>query len=320
MNSPVRILGVGHAALDHQFSIDAFPARPGKTVAQAYRGGVGGMTANACVAAARLGAQVRIACPVGDDGAAPVFMAHFQREGIDASGLVCVPHASTSVSAVILDAQGDRLIVGRPGTALRQTPPLDVAQVDPAEVLLTDPRCPAWAEAALRRARALGRLAILDGDAAPAEDLQRLVGLCTWAVFSRPGLAAFCPGSVQEGLAAALAVGAEVAVVTHDEHPIWWQRRGGAAAQLPVFEVNPVVDSTAAGDTFHGALAVALGEGRGDVPALRFAAAAAALKCRRPDGALGAPARAEVEAFLAGPGCAESRPQGARGDTSQPAG
>ncbi|MFM8766871.1 MAG: PfkB family carbohydrate kinase [Rubrivivax sp.] len=299
MASPVRILGVGHTAVDHQFSIQAFPSRSTKTPAAAYRSGVGGMTANACVAAARLGARVRIASPVGDDGAAPLFEAHFWREGVDPGGLVRVVGEQSSVSAVIVDEQGERLIVNHRGDALRKAPPLEVSQVDQADVLLTDPRCPPWAQAALERARALGRLSILDGDAAPREDLQRLVGLCTWAVFSRPGLAAFHGGSVQQGLAAALASGAEVAVLTQDDQPLWWQRRGGLPAQWPVFEVQPVVDTTAAGDTFHGALAVALGEGKADEEALRFAAAAAALKCTRAGGVQGAPSRAEVEAFLA---------------------
>lgn len=306
MAAALRILGVGHTAWDHQFSIEAFPVKPTKTPAQAYRSGVGGMTANACVAAARLGARVRIASPVGDDAAAPFFEAHFWREGVDPGGLVRVPDSHSSVSAVIVDAQGERLIVNHRGDALRKAPPLDVSQLDQADVLLTDPRCPHWAQAALERARALGRLSIFDGDAAPQADLQRLVGLCSWAVFSRPGLAAFHPTpdqdsavAVQAGLAAALAAGAEVAVLTRDDQPLWWQRRGGTPQQLPVLQVQPVVDTTAAGDTFHGALAVALGEGRADEEALRFASAAAALKCLKPGGVLGAPSRVEVEALLA---------------------
>jgi sulfofructose kinase len=309
--SPVRILGVGHAALDHQFAIQAFPAHPNKTPAQAYHVGVGGMTANACVAAARLGAQVRIASPLGDDAAAPFIEAHFLREGVDGGGLVRVVGAHSSVSAVIVDAQGERLIVNHRGDALRCVPALDETQVDAADVLLTDPRCVAWAEAALRRARALGCLSVLDGDSAPSEDLQRLVGLCSWAVFSQPGLTAFHDGTPQDGLAAALAAGAEVAVLTRDDQPLLWQRRGGPLQALPVFAVQPVLDTTAAGDTFHGALAVALGElqvqgegqglgaPRADEAALRFAAAAAALKCLKPGGVAGAPSRAALEAFLA---------------------
>lgn len=300
MTRPVNILGVGHVALDHQFSIPAFPSRPTKTAAHAYRSGVGGMTANACVAAARLGARVRIASPVGDDASAPFIEAHFLREGVDPGGLVRVAGAHSSVAAVIVDAQGERLIVSHRGDALHLAPALDTAQVDRADVLLTDPRCLAWAQAALERARMLRRLSILDGDTAPRQDLQRLVGLSAWAVFSRPGLQAFHPGTVEQGLAAALAAGAEVAVVTQDDQPLWWQRRGGQPRRLSPFIVKPVVDTTAAGDTFHGALAVALGEGAADEDALRFAAAAAALKCLQPGGIAGAPRRELVEALVSG--------------------
>jgi sugar/nucleoside kinase (ribokinase family) len=60
------------------------------------------------------------------------------------------------------------------------------------------------------------------------------------------------------------------------------------------------VDTLAAGDVFHGAFALAIAEGRTTVAALRFAAAAAALKCTRIGGALATPRRADVEALLEG--------------------
>ena len=63
-----------------------------------------------------------------------------------------------------------------------------------------------------------------------------------------------------------------------------------------------MVDTLGAGDTFHGALAVALAEGQGDEQALCFAAAAAAIKCTRHGGVLGAPGRGEVLALLAAAG------------------
>lgn len=296
---PPRILGVGHTAVDHQFSIASFPRTATKVAAHHYASSTGGMTANACVAAARLGAQVRIASPVGANDVAR-FAAYFTQEGIDASGVVGVPQADSSVSAVMVDAAGQRFIVSHRGSALHHAPAFETSQVDHSDVVITDPRCVAWAEAALSRARQRARVSILDADAAPGEDLQRLVGLSQWAVFSQAGLAAFAPGaSAPQGLAAALAAGAEVAVVTRDEHPLWWQRRGHDAQEMAGFSVHPVVDTTAAGDTFHGALAVALGEGRDDRNALRFACAAAALKCLRPGGVLGAPMRSEVDALLA---------------------
>ena len=77
----VRVVGVGHIALDHHFTVDAAPAPGRKTAARSYRRLVGGMTANALVAAARLGAQAELFSPVGDDEAVPDFRAHLQREG-----------------------------------------------------------------------------------------------------------------------------------------------------------------------------------------------------------------------------------------------
>lgn len=296
---PPRVLGVGHTSRDHHFSIEAFPQTATKVAAQRYATRTGGMTANACVAAARLGARVRIATAVGADDA-PGFAAYFAQEGIDSAGMVGVAHANSSVSAVMVDAHGHRFIVSHRGSALHQAPALDTSQVDVHDVLLTDPRSVGWAEAALRRARERQMLSILDADTAPTEDLQRLVGLSQWAVFSQAGLNAFAPGATPaQALDAALAAGAEVAVVTRDEQPLWWQRRGQTMQEMAGFSVQPVVDTTAAGDTFHGALAVALGEGLEDHRALRFACAAAALKCLQPGGVQGAPRRAQVDAFLA---------------------
>lgn len=292
------IVGVGHVALDHVFSLAGRLKAGAKNPAQGQRSLVGGMTANAVLAARRLGARARIVSPVGHDVALPLFRAHFEREGIDASGLHPVAGAGSSVSAVVVDERGERTIVNHRGSALALAGDFDPARLDGADVLLTDPRCVAWAEAALRHARRRGMTSVLDADASPAADLQRLVGLAQWAVFSEPGAVAYAGSDVRTVLAGALRAGAAVAVVTQGERGLWWQRAGGTPRQLAAFAVNPVVDTLAAGDVFHGALAVALAEGLGDEPALRLASAAAALKCTRPDGALGAPSRAEVQSLL----------------------
>jgi sulfofructose kinase len=119
--------------------------------------------------------------------------------------------------------------------------------------------------------------------------------------FSDPGLQAFHPGPHADGLARALASdpGVELAVVTLGGEGLMWQLRGQPAQRMPGFSVPHVMDTTGAGDTFHGALAFAWGLGQSPLDALRFASAAAALKCTRPHGILGAPHQDEVRAFLA---------------------
>lgn len=299
-----RIVGVGHASIDHVFEVDALPGSARKVPARDYRRLVGGMTANAIVACARLGARAALASPVGDDGLAEFLRIRLQAEGVDASGLCVVPGAHSSVSAVIVDANGQRLIVGRRGDAVTQPPPLDERVLDGADLLLTDPRCLPWCSAALRAARCRGVPSVLDADVAPAADLRAVVGLASWAVFSEPGLEAFGqPGQAAgDALQAALAAGAQHAVVTLGERGLLWQPAGGEPCRLEAFPVAKVVDTTAAGDVFHGALGVALAGGRSPRQALRFAAAAAALKCTRAGGVLGAPSLPEVEALLAARG------------------
>jgi sulfofructose kinase len=302
------VAGVGHVALDLVFEVDTIPQQPVKVAARALRRVVGGMTASACVAAARLGAEVRFGSPVGDDDAAAHFAQHFAHEGVDPCGLQRVAGAQSSVSAVLVDAQGQRLVVSHHGQALRAPPPLDEAWLTQADVVIADPRCPDWAAAALRSARRRGVPGVLDGDVAPRADLQRLAGLAAWAVCSEPGVAALLglpfdgaldASTVQRGLTEVLVLGAGVAVVTLGEHGLWWQRRGEPPAHLAAYDPGPVVDTLGAGDAFHGALAVALAEGQDDLAALRFASMAAALKCTRPGGIAGAPVRAEVDAHLA---------------------
>ena len=294
------MVGVGHACIDHVFEVQALPAAPLKVPAQAYRTQVGGMTANAVVAAARLGARACIVAPIGDDGWADTFRAHFGREGVDTRGLVVVPGAQSSVAAVVVDAAGQRLIVGHRGDAVLQAPALPGDALQGADVLLTDPRCPAWCRSALEQARARGITSVLDADVAPPEDLRALVSLADWAVFSEPGLRAYAGAgaTLEAGLEAALAAGARQAVVTLGERGLLWLPAAGLLQRLAAFEVAPVVDTTSAGDVFHAALGYALGVGQAPAQALRFAAVAAALKCTRPGGALAAPTLAQVQAAL----------------------
>jgi sulfofructose kinase len=295
---PVRIACVGHAALDHVFEVDAFPTRPTKTPARRYRPGTGGMAFNASIAAARLGAAVRMIGRVGDEIAVHLLRDRLRLEGVEDRGLERVPGALTSVSAIVVDARGERQIFNHRGDAIDRAHRLDVRVLHGADVVMADPRWAAGAVAALCWARGRRVISVLDADVAPQDDLHRLVPLAQWVVFSEPGLAAFAPGcDAQAGLARALQMGCEVAMVTCGERPVLWRRHDGPLRHQAVPQVA-AVDTTGAGDVFHAALAVALGEGRGEVDAVAFAAMAAALKCLAGPGVLGAPTRAAVERAL----------------------
>jgi sulfofructose kinase len=295
-----RISTVGHAALDHCFDIEHFPSMPTKTPAQSYRLVSGGMAANASIAAVRLGAQVRLFGAVGDDEAGRFLAQRVYSLGVDCSCLQRVADATSSISAVVIDAHGERQIFNCRGDALRRAAVLDVTQLEGSDVVAVDPRWMPGALAALQWARAQGVLSMLDGDISPQEDLQVLSALADWSVFSESGLAAFAPDvAVPAALQLALDAGTQVAVVTLGARGVRWMRAGDEILHsMNAFTVK-AVDTNGAGDVFHAALAVALAQGQGDRHALRFAAAAAALKVQRTGGVANGPDRAALDAFLA---------------------
>lgn len=296
----MHLLCVGHIALDLIFSVNAFPDHPTKTPAHRYHHGVGGMSGNAAVALARLGARVDFCGPVGDDDTADVFEQVLRREGVGLSGLRRVAGASSSVSSIIVDRRGERMIFNAKGSALDVPGPFDASVLDGIDFVLVDPRCPAWAEAALLEAARRGIPSMLDGEVSPRADLQRLVPLADWRVFSERGLLAWQDGEPEALLQQLAAQDPPRRVVrTLGAQGVQWCDAQGQLQQMPAVHVGPVVDTLGAGDVFHAALALALAEGQAERDALRFACAAAAIKCSHPDGIAGAPTRAEVQALLA---------------------
>src|SRR5262249_55155785 len=138
---------------------------------------------------------------------------------------------------------------------------------------------------------------IVDGDlAGPLK--HPLFARASHVVFSAEALRASSQaGDLPAALRlAAQVMGAFVAVTPGPGGGPWFDGHG--VRRMPALPVA-AVDTLAAGDAFHGAFALALAEGRDEVAAMRFAAAAAALKCTRFGGIAGAPERAAVDALLA---------------------
>jgi sulfofructose kinase len=289
---------VGHASVDHHFEIEAFSPRPTKTPAKSYNMIVGGMAANAAIAIARLGAPVRLLGRVGSDSAGDFVRTQVQVHKVQAY-LEPVAQAHTSVSSVVVDAQGERQIFNHRGNAIAKAHALDTQQLEGAQALLTDPRWCDGALAALQWAAKRGVLGVLDADIAPQSVLQKLVPAARWAVFSEPGLHCYAPALGQEAaLRQALASGAQIAMVTLGERGVVWCEQGSSLVhEQDGFSVR-ALDTTGAGDVFHAALTMALSENAAHADAVRFASATAALKCTQRQGVLGTPTRSAVEDFL----------------------
>jgi sulfofructose kinase len=297
-----NILCAGIAVLDEVFRVQEFPVADAKVEAQEFITIGGGCAANAAIAIARLGGKVRFAAPLGgpagDDAIGNRLVEGLQSEGVDCVGCMRVPGGRTSVSAIFIDAHGDRTIATFRDHRLDAVVPDDpdrlVAGVD---AVLVDNRFDKFVVPICRAGLARRIPVVIDADK-PTEDRHPLFGIATHVVFSGECLRATAG---TDDLAAGLAHMAQFTdaflAVTNGAAPVLW-RDGRSVRELPVFAVE-AVDTLGAGDVFHGAFALALVEQQAVETAMRFAAAAAGLKCSRFGGSMAAPRRAEVDALLA---------------------
>ncbi len=288
---------LGSLVADHSFWVTEIMQPPSKNVARAYRLGAGGMAANAAIAVVRLGGHAVFWGRLGDDLNAPPLLAALEAEGIETSGVRRAPGGRSPVSAVLIDKAGERAIFSYRGEALGTDPSwLPLAALDGARAMLCDPRWPEGVAHALQAARARGIPSVMDGEKSETRILVALVPLVDHAIFSAPGLQNFAPGAKPaEGLRRALDMGCTLAAVTRGEQSTFWMTRDDPTPrEMPVFKVH-ATNTTGAGDVFHGAYALAIGEGQGTEAALRFASAAGALRAQ--DGET--PRRAAVEALIA---------------------
>jgi sulfofructose kinase len=293
------LLCAGMAVLDEVFRVERLPAANAKMQAKTFMSVVGGCAANAAVAIARLGGRARLAAALGaaGDTVGGRILGALAREGVVPSGIVRVADATSTVSSIFVDTRGDRTIVThcdeRLFSATVDDPAALVAGVD---AMLADNWLPDLVVPICAAARARGLPVIVDGDG-PMSEGGELVSLASHLVFSADGLR---QTTGRDDLRDALRrIGPHArgfVAVTDGANDILWLD-GTTIQHMPVFAVA-AIDTLAAGDVFHGAFALALTEGSHAVEALRFAAAAAALKCTRFGGGSGAPNRAEVDRLL----------------------
>lgn len=293
------IICVGHAALDYVYRIEAFPPTPMKVRSLEHIESGGGMAANAAAAIARLGGKVELWSRVGADSAGDRIRKLLAGDGVDIEHVMVHEGSRSSTSAVIVDANGERLIVGERDHAMPMDAgwlPLD--RISGAAAVVSDLR---WVEgtlAAFGQARATGVPTLLDADLGGGGHLDDFLCLADYAIFSAPALDAFAPGlNEQAALARALELGPVLAGVTRGPEGYVWVSRGGETGCQPAFATE-IVDTTGAGDAFHGAFAWALAQGQPPAECARIAAAASALKCRRLGARAGLPTRDELQSFL----------------------
>jgi ribokinase len=300
MTKRPKVTVLGSLNMDISVTVPRLPGPGATALGSAARFTPGGKGANQAVAAARLGADVRMVGCVGDDDFGRQLLAALQAEGIDADAVRTVTTAPSGLAMIAVDEAGENLIVVAPG-ANHQVGPADVAKAATNDggilVLSAEIPAPAIAQAL---AQADGRKIL---NLAPAPDnAAELVAAAgehlDWLVVNESEAAAVL-GHPVSGLADARKAATELtakgprhAVVTAGAHGAALAAPDGAHT-IDGFPVHPV-DTVGAGDTFVGALAVALAAGVPPPEAIRAAAAAGATAVTRPGAQTGMPRPADI--------------------------
>ncbi|HEU4425702.1 MAG TPA: ribokinase [Pilimelia sp.] len=290
---PPRVIVVGSANMDLVATTPTLP-RPGETVlGDDFAMVPGGKGANQAIAAARAGARCAFAGAIGSDSFGATIKARLAESGVDTAYLRVVDGTS-GVALIMVDAGGENTIAVTPGAnaAFTALTGEELAGIAAADVLLCQLEIPLdTVMSAVRAARAAGTRIVLN--AAPAQPLPAglldAVDLLVVNEFEAEAIT----GRGRDDPGRLLAT-VPRAVLTLGAAGAWYGDRDGRSAYVAPPKVQ-AVDSTAAGDAFTAALAVAWGEGREIVDAVRWACAAGAACVRRLGASSSLPRRDEID-------------------------
>ena len=293
----MKICCIGIAVQDRIFTVKNLPQNEGKFFANNFREQGGGPAATAAVAIAKLGGEVDMIARIGADATGKAILEELEQYGVGTQYMRIIDGACSTQASITVDSQGKRIIISYPSPSLIPDADfLDHIDFSQYDLILADVR---WHQGALKAfeiAKKLNIPTVLDADITD-QPIDELVALSSHAIFSEPGLKKFTKlEDIDSALKKASVLTSGQVYVTLGENGYKFLDNSEIVHKLG-FKVN-VVDTTGAGDVFHGAFSYALGLKNNVVDCLNFAAATAALKCTKPGGRTGIPSYDEVKYLI----------------------
>jgi sulfofructose kinase len=290
----VDVLCVGAGTYDLVYSVDRHPEPDEKIRASSFTGCGGGPAANAAVTVARQGLQSAFVGYLGNDIFGNAHIDELQQAGVN-TDLVARGEYSSALSVVMVKPDGSRALVNyRMPESFLAADSVDFSSID-AKVILFDGHEPHISPSLAKSARQRGIATVLDaGSIHPGTE--ELAGLVDYLVCSETFGLGFTGESTEERALEKLSSYAPNVIITVGNRGMVWKSAEGSE-RVDAFNIK-AIDTTGAGDVFHGALAACLAEKREWRESLAFASAAGALCCTKIGARPGIPTRVEVEEFL----------------------
>ncbi|OOH87700.1 ribokinase [Pasteurellaceae bacterium 15-036681] len=302
-----RLCVLGSINVDHVIRVPYFPKAGETLTGYGYQIAYGGKGANQAVAAARMGALTRFIGCIGDDQIGQTMKQAFTQDGIDVSTVTSIPNQSTGLAMIQVADSGENSIVISAGANADLSCELVESykeSIQQADVLLMQLESPlASIELATQLAKQAGTQVVLNP--APAQKLpQSLLAQLDMITPNETeaeiltGIKVVDEQSAQQAAEHFHQLGIKTVLITLGSKGVYVseQCQGEIIAGFRV----EAVDTTAAGDTFNGALVCGLLEGKTLSESIRFAHAAAAISVTRLGAQSAIPTRAEVDKFLLG--------------------
>jgi len=295
LEHPIDVLCVGAGTYDLIYSVDRHPQPDEKIRATSFIGCGGGPAANAAVTVARLGLQAAFVGYLGRDIFGNAHIGELQQAGVN-TDLVARGDYSSALSVVMVKPDGSRALVNyRTPESFLSTGSVDFSSVD-ARVILFDGHEPYISPPLARAARQRGIITLLDAGSIHS-GTEELAGLVDYLVCSERFGLDFTGAASEDKALEKLGFYAPSVIITVGDRGLVWKNTAGSG-RLQGYKVR-AVDTTGAGDVFHGALAVCLAQKKDWLESLSYASAAGALCCTKIGARLGIPSKEEVEGFLA---------------------
>lgn len=300
-----KIVVIGSSNTDLVVNTDRAPEGGETVLGNGFVVNHGGKGANQAVAVSRIGGTVFFISKVGNDTFGSQMRRHYEDEGMDVSYVFVDALTPSGVALIIVDGKAENRIVVAPGANGNLTEEdIDKAglAVEKSEFVLLQLEIPmTTVEYAVRMAASLGKKVIVNpAPACPlSEELLRDVYLITpneTEAGILTGIAIVDNDSAIKAAEALLGLGVQNVVITLGEKGALVYN-AEVSMFVPAYQVK-AVDTTAAGDVFNGALAVALSEGRTLPDAARFACAASAISVTRMGAQNSVPSRDELDNYI----------------------